>query len=205
MRGRRGRYAGAITELTPQQKLVQVSLQLQRAGLPLAQTYTARQAALELDQVLTEGRLASLEGIAASLATLDALEELDAWHRANWEHWMVEASRLYGAVLQAFPEHERGAEAAPLMATLQREMAAQHRGRAARADWIDAARSVCMLARRGREADPDTPGIVLSDDADIAEFERQLARVDAAAALQRAEFEERAARIQAGMDKLQPR
>ena len=118
---------------------------------------------------------------------------------------MVEASRLYGAVLDEFPEAQRAAEAAPLMASLQREMQAQHAAQAARADWIDAARRVCALARRGREADPDSPGVLLASDEDMAEFERQLARVDAAAALQQAQFEARAARIRDGMGRLQPR
>jgi hypothetical protein len=187
---------------TPQQKLVQVALRLQRVAVPLAQTYMARQAALGLARVLTEERLSSLAGIDASLATLDELEALDAWHRAGWAHWMVEATRLYTAVLAEFPEPRRALESAPLMGSLQREMQARHRENAARDDWLDAARRVCVLARRGREVDADTPGIVLADDEDIAEFERQLARADAAAALQQAQFEQRAARIQAGMDRL---
>jgi len=188
--------------LTPQQKLVQVALRLQRVAVPLARTYMARQAELGLAKVLTEERLSSLAGIDASLAAIDALEALDAWHRAGWERWMVEATRLYTAVLAEFPEPQRALESAPLMGALQREMQARHRENAARDDWVDAARRVCALARRGREIDAHTPGIVLADDADIAEFERQLARVDAVAALQQAQFEERAARIQAGMDRL---
>lgn len=194
-----------MSTLTPEQKLIEVALQLQQMAVPIAQTHMAKQATLGLELVLTEARLSTLDGIAASLASIDDMEALDGWHRGAWEHWMVEASRRYAAVLEAYPPDERGAESQGIMAALQREMHNQHRQRAARADWIDAARQVCVLARRGRERDPETPGIVLADDEDMAEFERQVARADAASALQRTLYEERAARIKAGMEKLQPR
>lgn len=201
----RARYAPAMTTLTPRQKLVQVSLQLQQMAAPTAQTHMAKQAALGLEHVLTEARLSTLDGIAASLASIDGAEALDAWYRNAWEQWMVEASRRYAAVLEEYPPDERAAESQGIMATLQREMQNQHRQREARADWIDAARRACVLARRGREMDPESPGIVLADDEDMAEFERQVARADASSALQRTLFEERAARIKANMEKLQPR
>jgi len=194
-----------MTTLTPQQKLVQVSLQLQQAAVPIAHTHMAKQASLGLEHVLTEARLSALDGIAASLESIDGMEALDAWHRSAWERWMLEASRRYAEVLEDYPPDERGAESQGIMASLQREMQNQQRQRSARADWIDAARRVCVLARRGRELDPKTPGIVLADDEDMAEFERQVACADAASALQQTLFEERAARIKTGMEKLQPR
>lgn len=194
-----------MTTLTPEQKLIQVALQLQQVAVPIAQTHMARQAALGLERVLTEAGLSTFEGIAASLASIDGMEALDAWHRTAWEAWMVEASRRYAVVLEEYPPDERAAESQGIMASLQREMQNQHRQRAARADWIDAARRICALARRGRELDPESPGIVLADDEDMMAFERQVARADAASALQRTLFDERAARIKAGMEKLQPR
>jgi len=199
------RYAAPMTTLTPQQKLIQVSLQLQQAAVPIAQAHMAKQATLGLEHVLTEAGLSTLDGIAASLDAMNGMEALDAWHRSAWEQWMLEASRRYAEVLEDYPPDERGAESHGMMASLQREMQNQQRQRSARADWIDAARRVCVLARRGRELDPETLGIILADDDDMAEFERQVGRADAASALQQTLFEERAARIKAGMEKLQPR
>lgn len=188
--------------LTPQQRLVQVALQLQQAGTPMAQAYQARQAELELDQVLSDERLASFEGIARSLATLSALEQLVAQHKAAWEGLMTEATRQYVAVMEELPEAERVVELRGRVASLNWEMDAQHRSRAARAEWIDAARIICHLARRGREIDPEAVGPIYANADDLAELYRQCDRIDAASEAEHQLLAERMARIQAATNKI---
>lgn len=191
-----------MTTFTPQQRLVQVALQLQHAGIPMAQAYMARQAELELDKVLSDARLSSFEGIATSLATLDTLEQLVAEHKAAWQGLMVEATRQYAVVLADMPEEERTETSRSWMASLNREMDAQHRSLAARADWIDAARTVCRLALRGREIAPTADGPVYADDDDIAELYRQYDRINAASEVEHQLMNERVARIKAGLGKI---
>lgn len=189
----------------PQQKLAHVALQMMRAGLPLAQTYATHQAELRLELVLSEERLSSLEGLAASLETLAQLERLVETHKAAWRQWVVETTRQLTTVLEHFTEDERAETSQKLMAVLQWQIAAHRRSVAARAEWIDAASIICRLAQQGREIEPAANGPVFANEEDLAEFHRQLARVDAAAAVEHQLFEEHAARIWHNMEKLQVR
>jgi hypothetical protein len=184
--------------------LAQVALQLQQGAVTLAQTYAAKQAALRLDEVLGDARLSSLEGIAASLAVIDALEELVALHRAAWQHFVVEGNRQYAAALEDMPENERADALRQLAASLQFNLDVQQRSLAARAEWIDASRIICRLAREGRELEPDADVPVFADAAALEELRRQMARIDAAAALEQALVDERAARIHAAMERMRP-
>lgn len=179
-------------------------MQIQRNAVPLAQAYMARQAELGLEQVLTEERLSSSGGIDASLATIESLEQLVREHKAAWQYWLVEATRQLAAVLEELPEDERTATSDGLMASLQRNMEEQHRSLAARAAWIDATRTICRLVQRGRQIEPDATVPVFASDEDAAEFHRQLALIDAAAAAEQQLLNERAARVRDNMDKLHP-
>jgi hypothetical protein len=194
-----------MNTLTPQQRLTHVALQLMRSALPLAQTYATHQAELRLELVLSEERLSSLEGLAASMETLARLERLVETHKATWRQWVVETTRQLTTVLEHFPEDERAETSQKLMAVLQWQIEAQHRSVSARAEWIDAAGNICRLAQQGRELEPAANGPVFASEEDLAEFHRQLARVDAAAAVEQQLFEEHAARVQHNMEKLQAR
>lgn len=204
---RRGAGPGilaAMTTFTSHQRLAQVALQLQQGAVALAQAYAAQQAGLQLERVLDDARLSSLDGIAASLATVDALEALMAHHLAAWKHFIVEANRQYAAALADVSEDERAEALRQLAASLQFNLDAQQRGVAARTEWIDAARIICRLAREGRELEPDADVPVFADAAALEELQRQMARIDAAAAAERALVDERAARVQAAMKRMQP-
>jgi hypothetical protein len=149
-----------MNTLTPQQRLTHVALQLMRSALPLAQTYATHQAELRLELVLSEERLSSLEGLAASMETLARLERLVETHKATWRQWVVETTRQLTTVLEHFPEDERAETSQKLMAVLQWQIEAQHRSVSARAEWIDAAGNICRLAQQGRELEPAANGPV---------------------------------------------
>lgn len=194
-----------MNTLTPQQRLVHVTLQMMNAGLPLAQTYAAHQAELRLELVLSEERLSSLEGIAASLETLARLERLVETHKAAWRQWVIETTRQLTTELEHFREDERAETSQKLMAVSQWQIEAHHRSLAARAEWIDAAGKICRLAQQGREIEPFANGPVFASEEDLAELHRQLARVDGAAAVEQQLFEEHAARVRHNMETLQAR
>jgi hypothetical protein len=188
----------------PQQRLLHLSLQLQQSALPMAQAYNARQAALGLEQVMTAERLSSLDGIAASLATIAALERLVEEHKDAVQAWLLAATRQLARALEDLPPGERDAQARPLMASLQHQLDHLQRGLEARATWIVAARTIFDLARRGREREPDAPGPVFASEDDLLEAQRQGKRLDAAAAVQHALLEESLERIRAGMGQMRP-
>ncbi|HZX26126.1 MAG TPA: hypothetical protein VFF16_03585 [Telluria sp.] len=194
-----------MDSLTPQQRFIQTALHLQKTALPLAQGYMQRQAALGLEQVLSEERLSSADGIAASLAAIDGLEQLVAENRASWQQWMIEATRHLAAALEDFPEAERAETSQSMLASIQVQMEFQHRSMSARAEWIEAARTICRLAQLGRDLAPDAAGPVFASEDDLEEVQRQLARIAAAAAAEQQLLEERAARMRDSMAKLQPR
>jgi hypothetical protein len=185
--------------------LAAVVLQLQRNGLALSQAYAARQNALELEEVITPERLTSMQGVQTSLATIDALEALVAEYRTLAQNWLVEASRQMAAVLEEQPEERRLEFSEGWMSSLQTQMQHQHQSQQARAEWIDAARTIFTMARRAREADPDAEGSWFLDEGDWDEFDRQCERIDAAAAVEVKLQEELAVRLRAGMEQLQPR
>lgn len=191
--------------LTPQQQFLQVALQLQHSAVALAKTYTARQSALGLDQVMTVERLSSFEGIEASLATIDALEQLVAEHKAAIQQSLLAFTHQLTTAMTELNEDERKEAADGLMAAVQTQLAHQHRSLSARAEWIDAARTIFTLARRGREYEPDADGPVFADEADLAEAGRQGQRMDAASAVEHQLLAEAAARIRTRMERLQPR
>jgi hypothetical protein len=191
--------------LPPQQALVQLMLQLQRNGLALSQAYAARQTALELEKVVSVERLSSMDGVNTSLAAIDALEALVAEHRVLVQQWLVEATRQLVPVLEEHPEDQRREISDGLMASLQAQMEHQHLSLQARAEWIDAARTIFRLARRARELDPDVAHSLFADDADFDEAERQGERMDAAAAAEQRLQEALAARMRTRLEQLQPR
>jgi len=191
--------------LPPQQALVQLMLQLQSNGLALSQAYAARQTALELEKVVTVERLSSMIGVQTSLAAIDALEALVAEHRALVQQWLVEATRQLVPVLEEHPEDQRQEISAGLQSALQAQMEHQHLSLQARGEWIDAARTIFVLARRARELDPDVERSLFADEADFDEAERQGERMDAAAAAEQRLQEALAARMRARLEQLQPR
>ena len=189
-------------QLPPQQALVQLMLQLQSNGLALSQAYAARQTALELEKVVTVGRLSSMAGVQTSLAAIDVLEALVAEHRALVQQWLVEATRQLVPVLEEHPEDQRQEISAGLQSALQAQMEHQHLSLQARGEWIDAARTIFVLARRARELDPDVERSLFADEADFDEAERQGERMDAAAAAEQRLQEALAARMRARLEKL---
>lgn len=189
---------------TAHQRLLHLSLQLQQSALPVAQAYNARQAALGLEQAMTAERLSSLDGIDASLATIAALETLVEEHKDAIQAWLLGATRQLTQALQDLAPDERAAQARQLMASLQHQLDHLHRGLQARAAWIVAARTIFVLARRGREREPDAAGPVFASEEDLREARRQGARLDAAAAVQHRLLDESLERIRAGMAHLQP-
>ena len=191
--------------LPPQQALVQLMLQLQSNGLALSQAYAARQTALELEKVVTVERLSSMIGVQTSLAAIDALEALVAEHRALVQQWLVEATRQLVPVLEEHPEDQRQEISAGLQSALQAQMEHQLLSLQARGEWIDAARTIFVLARRARELDPDVERSLFADEADFDEAERQGERMDAAAAAEQRLQEALAARMRARLEQLQPR
>lgn len=188
----------------PQQRLLHIALQLQQSALPVVQAYNARQAALGLEQVVTAERLSSLDGIAASLATIDALEGLVGEHRDAVQAWLLGATRQLTQALADLAPAEREAQARTLMASLQHQLDHLQRGLAARAAWIGAARAIFALARRGRESAPAAAGPVFADAADLQEAQRQGERLDAASAVQQRLLQESLERIRAGMADMRP-
>jgi hypothetical protein len=190
-------------ETTPQQRLAQVVTQMQHAALPVIQAYVDRQAELQLDQVLSEARLSSDAGLLASLDALDRFEQLIAENHATWQRIILELTRQVTAVLADFPEDERDETVNGMLASLQEQLAAQHRSLAARADWIDAGRIICRLVQRGRALEPDATVPVFATDADIDELHRQLARIQAAAEIERVLQEQRLARIRHNFELMQ--
>ena len=195
----------AIMQIPPQQALVQLMLQLQRNGLALSQAYAARQTALELEKVVTVERLSSMEGVQTSAAVIDALEALVAEHRVLVQQWLVEATRQIVPLLEAHPENARREISDGLMTALQRQMEHQHLSLQARTEWIAAARTIFLLARRARELDPDAERSLFADEADFDEAGRQGERMDAAAATEQRLQEALAARMRARLERLQPR
>lgn len=189
---------------TPQHRLQHLALQLQQSALPVAHSYNARQAALGLEQVMTAERLSSLDGIAASLATIEALERLVEEHKDAVQAWLLAATRQLTRALDDLPPDARDAQARKLMVALQHQLDHLQRGLQARAAWIGAARAIFALARRGREQAPDAPGPVFASAADLLEAQRQGERLDAAAAVQHRLLEESLERIRAGMAHLLP-
>lgn len=189
---------------TAQQRLLHLSLQLQQSALPVAQAYNARQEALGLEQVMTAERLSSLDGIAASLATIAALESLVEEHKDAIHAWLLAATRQLARVLEDLPPDERETQARQLMASLQHQLDHLQRGLQARAAWIVAARTIFVLARRGREQAPHAPGPVFASEEDLLEAQRQGERLDAAAAVQHRLLEESLERIRAGMAHMRP-
>jgi len=188
--------------LPPQQALVQLMLQLQSNGLALSQAYAARQTALELEKVVTVERLSSMIGVQTSLAAIDALEALVAEHRALVQQWLVEATRQLVPVLEEHPEDQRQEISAGLQSALQAQMEHQHLSLQARGEWIDAARTIFVLARRARELDPDVERSLFADEADFDEAEHQGERMDAAAAAEQRLQEALAGRMRARLEKL---
>jgi hypothetical protein len=193
-----------IMRIPPQQALVQLMLQLQSNGLALSQAYAARQTALELEKVVTVERLSSMHGVQTSLAVLDALEALVAEHRVLVQQWLVEATRLLVPVLEEHPADQRQEISDGLTSALQAQMEHQHLSLQARAEWIDAARTIFRLAGRARERDPGAAQALFADDADFDEAERQGERMDAAAATELRLQEALAARMRARLERLQP-
>jgi hypothetical protein len=194
-----------IMHIPPQQALVQLMLQLQSNGLALSQAYAARQTALALEKVVTVERLSSMAGVQTSLAVIDALEALVAEHRVLVQQWLVEATRRLVPVLEEHPEDQRKDIADGLTAALQAQMEHQHLSLQARAEWIDAARTIFRLAGRAREIDPDVERSLFADEADADEAGRQGERMDAAAAAEQRLQEALAARMRARLEQLQPR
>jgi hypothetical protein len=188
--------------LPPQQALVQLMLQLQSNGLALSQAYAARQTALQLEKVVTVERLSSMDGVQTSLAAIDALEALVAEHRALVQKWLIEATRQLVPVLEEHPEDQRQEISAGLQSALQVQMEHQHLSLQARGEWIAAARTIFVLARRARELDPDVERSLFADEADFDEAERQGERMDAAAAAEQRLQEALAARTRARLEKL---
>ncbi len=189
----------------PQQALIQLMLQLQRNGLALSQAYAARQTALELEKVVTVERLSSMLGVQTSLAVIDALEALVAEHRVLVQQWLVEATRQLVPVLEEHPADQRREISDGLKSALQAQMEHQHLSLQARAEWIDAARTIFLLARRARERDPGVQYAVFADEADAGEAERQGERMDAAAAAEQRLQAALAARMRTRLEQLQPR
>lgn len=178
---------------------------LMQSAVVIAQTLQQRQNALGLEQVLSIERLTSPDGIAASLRTIDTTEQLAADTRDVWQRWMLEVSGKISGALADFPDDRRTAESQGVMQTLAAQMAIQQRSQAARAEWIDAARAICHMAQRGRAIAPDAPldEVPLADD-DLDDWPRQWARIEAASQEEHRILEERAARIRAGMARMQP-
>jgi hypothetical protein len=187
-----------------QLQLLRVTVQLQQSVLPVVEAYNARQTALRLEQVMTAERLSSLDGIAASLATIDALELFVEEHRAAVQAWLLVATQQLTTALDELDPGERAASGRSLTAALQHQLDHLQCGLEARADWIAAARAIFLLARRGRDSAPHVRGLVFASEEDVEEARRQGERLDAAAAVQHRLLEESLARIRAGMAHLRP-
>jgi hypothetical protein len=145
----------------------------------VSQAYTAEQAKLKLDQILTFGRLSSLAGTRVSLEALDQLSTLTSAHKAAMEKIFLSGTTDLTAAMADLPESLQARYREGILKSLHGHLAAQSQFYENRGKWINAARNLCKLVDTQREsARFEAETIVFEKETDQERFETLLGTVE---------------------------
>lgn len=154
-------------------KFIEIAKRSAIVGMHAAQAYHAEQAKLQLELVLSPGRLVSPEGTQLSLAALEQLAALTSAHRAAFEHVVLSASSELAGALGDLPTNLQEEYRTGLVRSVNWQLAAQGSFYRNRERWIVAAREICELVdgRRDTSSFSDDGMVSFADDADFERFQ----------------------------------
>lgn len=159
-------------------KLIEIGKRLASIGIQASNAYSAEQAKLHPDLVLTRERLCTENGTNESLVAIRQLAELTRAHKDFFEKLLLASSAENTAVLAELPNAEKSERLAKLAETLNWHLASQSAFYSAREQWIDAATKICNLVQscRGTAVFSDT--VKFANNEEFDEYERQMSRVE---------------------------
>lgn len=161
-------------------KLIEIGKRYAAISIQVANAYSAEQAKLQLDQVLSRERLSSEEGTIESLTVIMHMADLTRAHKEFFEKIMLASSSENAAVLAELPDSEKNEQLSTFAETLNWHLASQNAFYTAREQWIDAAIKICNLVQSCRSTAIFGEMVQFANDEEFDEFEKQLARVEEA-------------------------
>ncbi len=181
-------------------ELMHVARLYMNAAVQISNAYNAEQARLEVNDVLMPARLATSEGAAQSLATIEQLRSLTLVHKEAFGRFIVDFARDMNAALEKLPETQRAEQQNGLLASLNRQLALQGSFYANRHRWLDAAAGMFKLVDDHREMISFTSaGIEIEDDELLDRFNALAAVVEKIHHIETAALQERMECIRQGM------
>lgn len=159
-------------------KLIEIGKSLATIGIQASNAYSAEQAKLHLDLVLTRERLCTESGTNESLAAIGQLAELTRTHKEFFEKLLLVSSAENTAVLAELSDAEKCKHLAKLVETLNWHLVSQSACYTAREEWIDAATKICNLVQSCRGTAVFSETVQFANDEEFDEFERQMSRIE---------------------------
>lgn len=177
-------------------KLVDIARRYAAVGMQAARAYNQEQATLELDLVLGQARLSSVAGTQTSLQALQRLRELTTVHKEAYGRVVVAAAREFAAVLADLPIDLRPERENGVVASINRQLAAQSAFYTNRERWIDAAEALCRLIDSERAYCTFTEeGVNFASDEPLGRFEALLTVIEETHQTDVAAMQERLSRL----------
>lgn len=161
-----------------------------------AQAFNNEQAKLQLDQVLSQGRLATLHGTNQSLAVLEQLVVLTRAHKEAFNKLVIATSSELATALADMPVHLREEYRAKFIETVNWQLNAQSGFYINREKWIAAAFGICKLIESRRQtATFSENGVDFANDEDLVHFSSLLAIIEETHNVEVAQLNERLIRL----------
>ena len=181
---------------TAELRFFQLAEQIAGAAVQAATAYNQCQAQLNLEAILTPGRLCTQEGTRESLGVIGELERLTREHKAMFANFTLRATQQLLAALAELPMDRQEAARQGLAESVNRNMAAQSAFYQDRETWIKHARALCHLIDENRARiafQGDT--LLFQADEPLVEFNRLVECLDNIHAREVTRYRERQARI----------
>jgi hypothetical protein len=184
-------------------RFIQLAQQIGLMGVKASNAYNEAQASLELDQVLTVGRLSNSDGVGASLDTLEWLAALTSAHREAFAKFMTGAVSQLTAVLAEIPEQRAEAIRKSLVKSVNWNLNAQKIFYDQREKWIATAREICRLVESRRESISfSEDGLTFDNEQDLEQFTHLASTADHLHQLEVAQMAERLGRLKESLSVL---
>jgi hypothetical protein len=184
-------------------EFVNIARSFATLGAQVAQTFERGQQQLQLDRVLSQERLCTVEGTQLSLAALEQLRQLVAAYKQAFGKIVTESSARFAAVVGQLPPELQAEKQAAVASSLNWHLQAQSEFYRAREQWMNAAEGICRLidSRRASCTFSDA-GVDFAADEDLLRFQELLVEIEAAHQSEVAGFQQRMSRLTSSLSVL---
>ena len=178
------------------QKLINFGRNSVAAAAQISNAFNQAQSALQLENILSQDRLSTIEGTTESLTTLRDLRELTNIHKEAYSKFILSTEKEIAKIMEEMPQDLSNEELVRHTESINWHLNFQQNFYQNRERWTDAAENICNLIMKCRENIEFTEdGIVFMDINDEDEFEKLLNIIEETHQIEVAAQQERLSRI----------